>query len=220
LVRKGEKIFCNHAEAAQKLSQALELYRGQDIVICGIPPGGAVLAALISKLLNAPFGVIVSLALSHPFDSSLSVGAVAPDGHLIKNSLDEIFIDSEYLRDEITRKHDKAKKDQHRYEKFCHAGSVSGKTVLLVDDHIGTGLTFSLAISELLHMDTRKIVAVIPVVPFMLAEKIRDSVDLLITLEMPLYDSGLSQFALNYGLTGDDEAIELIKKVKSHCNRD
>lgn len=198
------------------MTEALRPYYSHETTICGIPPGGAVLAAQIARIFKAPFRIIVAETFYHPYDPAISIGAVASDGHYIKNSLDEIYLDQDCINREIASKQLKAKEYERFYGKLCRLNEIRGKNVVLVDDHIESGLTFSLAISELFHCQPKKIIAVIPVVPFIIAERIKDSVHLLISLKISMYNSENHGVYRELSSISHEEAVNLLEKINNH----
>ena len=53
-------IFKNRVEAGKKLAESMKEFRGEDVVVLGIPRGGVVVANEIAKELGAPMDIIVT----------------------------------------------------------------------------------------------------------------------------------------------------------------
>ena len=59
-------MFIDRKDGGQKLAQALEKYKDENVIVLGIPRGGAETAYYVAKHLNSEFSLLVSRKLGHP----------------------------------------------------------------------------------------------------------------------------------------------------------
>ncbi|MEO8282794.1 MAG: phosphoribosyltransferase family protein, partial [Pseudarthrobacter sp.] len=59
--------FRDRVDAGRRLGQQLHRFRGEDVIILGLPRGGVPVAAEVAKALNAPLDIIVVRKLGVPF---------------------------------------------------------------------------------------------------------------------------------------------------------
>ena len=79
------KLFDDRVDAGRQLAQRLESFRGQDIVVLGLPRGGVPVAFEVAKALRAPLDVLVVRKLGVPFQPELAFGAIGEDGVRVLN---------------------------------------------------------------------------------------------------------------------------------------
>src|SRR5262249_31949882 len=78
-------IFQDRQEAGQRLARALveRGYRGEGLLVLGIPRGGVVVAAEVARALHAPLDVVIARKLRAPYQPELAIGAVVSGDHLV-----------------------------------------------------------------------------------------------------------------------------------------
>ena len=81
----GAVGFRNRTEAGIRLGQALERFRGPDVVVLGLPRGGVPVAFEVAVALGAPLDVILVRKLGVPFQRELAMGAIGEDGVRVLN---------------------------------------------------------------------------------------------------------------------------------------
>ena len=79
------KLFDDRVDAGRQLAQRLEPFRGQDIVVLGLPRGGVPVAFEVARALLAPLDVHVVRKLGVPFQPELAFGAIGEDGVRVLN---------------------------------------------------------------------------------------------------------------------------------------
>ena len=85
-------MFYDRKDAALQLAKALEKYKDKEVVVLGIPRGGAVTGYYVAVHLNAGFSLVISRKLGHPANPEYAFGAVAEDGtiHINKHAMQEV----------------------------------------------------------------------------------------------------------------------------------
>jgi putative phosphoribosyl transferase len=204
--------FKDRADAGRKLAEALSSYRGQDVIIFALPRGGVVLGFEIARHLHAPMDLVISRKIGYPGNEECAACAVAEDGHMICDQNALSMIDPEWLKAEAEKERREAKRRREVYLLGREPLQVEGKTAIIVDDGVATGLTLMLAIEELKHRNPRRIVVAVPVVPPETAERIRDEVDELVAVEIPQYYLGaVGAYYDKFPQLTDDEVIKLME---------
>lgn len=205
--------FANRNQAGQELAAVLEKYRGQDLIIMGIPRGGLVVAAVIAEILDAPMDIIVPRKIGSPFNPEVAIGAVTQDGTLLK---DERVIDLLGLSEEkIKKAADTVRREISRREAIYRnnrpAPDLRGKIVIIVDDGIATGFTVKAALKSVRKYCPKKLVLAVPVAPPETVEELQDSVDDLVCLYSPTEFRSVGEFYQDFNQTTDKEVIDLLK---------
>ena len=207
-------MFYDRKDAALQLAKALEKYKDKEVVVLGIPRGGAVTGYYVAVHLNAGFSLVISRKLGHPANPEYAFGAVAEDGtiHLNKHAMQEVS------QEEIDTAVAQQKKEIERRIMILRKGEplpvIKNKIVLIVDDGIATGATIFAAIKMCRKKEAAKIVVAAPVSGWEIIEELKKDADEVVIPETPLFYHAVSQAYESFETVTDDEAMELLQKWK------
>lgn len=203
-------MFRDRKDAAIQLAKSLEKYEGQEMLVLGIPRGGAETGYYVAQHLGAKFSLIIARKLSYPFSPETAMGALAEDGSLYVTDMA-----SERHKDIAEARERERKEIRRRIEKFRHGKSlpeIKGRTVLLVDDGIATGATLFAAIRMCRNKKARKVVVAAPVSSLKMEEILRQMVDEVVILEKPDHFQAVSQVYQSFGNLTDEETVSFMEK--------
>lgn len=201
--------FTNREEAGEKLAKKLISYKGKDVVVYTLPRGGVVVAYEIAKALGAPLGLVITRKIGRPDSPEYAIAAVAEDGHTIENENEVARVDHEWFEAKRQEELVEAKRRRAVYDGKSIT-DVKGKTVILVDDGIATGLTVQLSIQELRHHGAKKIILAVPVLLGSPAKTIAPLVDKLIALHTPNDVYSIGSYYKDFGEVTDEEVVNLL----------
>ena len=201
--------FQDRKQAGLELAKALERYHHQDLVVLGLPRGGVMPAAEVARYLRAPLDVVVARKISHPYSPEFAVGAVAESGEAVWDSA------AADARDAL-----RAARIQHRANVLRRkdtAGreplALDGKTAIIVDDGIATGLTMEAAVGEAWRRGAAAVVVAAPVAPESASEKLfAVASDVVVLVEAGPEFQAVSQYYFNFEQVTDDEVRELLQE--------
>ncbi len=204
--------FQDRYEAGRVLAQALQYYRGQDAVVYALPRGGVVLGKVVADALEVPLDVVIPRKIGHPQNPEYAIAAVTESGDLVVNTTEVDHVDSVWFAEEKTRQQVEAQRRRIRYVPAGQHVSATGKTAIIVDDGIATGLTMKAAILELRKQRPAAIVVAVPVAPSDVIAILRPLVDDVITLEAPeLFYGGVGNYYDEFAQVTDEEVIRLMQ---------
>ena len=207
--------FKDRREAGRKLADALIKYKDEGPVVYALPRGGVILGYEIKKELKAKFDLVITRKIGHPESKEYAICAVAEDGHMVCNESERKAVDQEWFYEEVNREQAEAKRRRETYLSGRVRISARGKTAILVDDGIATGLTIKLAIQELKHDSPKKIVIAAPSAPRDVVESIKDSVDDIIVLDKSeFYLGAVGAYYDSFPQVEDNEVIKLLNKKR------
>lgn len=202
-------MFRDRHDAGRQLAEELARFAGaSDVVVLGIPRGGVIVGREIATRLGLPLDVIVTSKIGSPGNSEYAVGAIDSDGAVIESpyggySVMELEHLGRMVRETIERR-------VQLYRIGRDALDVEGKTVILVDDGIATGLTAMAAVEYLYRHGAKEIVLAVPVIASDTADRLEDMVDELITVEEPEVFYAVGQYYHNFEQTSDDEVLSAL----------
>lgn len=183
--------FIDRYDAGERLANRLKNINIERPVVLGLPRGGVIVAAEIADALNAPLGVVLVKKIGHPDNIEYAIGALA-EGHEALWNDDEVALLGE-TRIENAVKNAKKAIDTRRnlyHSRGYTDPDVIGKTAIIVDDGIATGLTFRAAVKSVHAMRPNKIIVAAPVAAAESLSDLDEMVDDFIILEDPSTFSG------------------------------
>lgn len=204
--------FKNRKVAGQKLAEALEKYKGAPKTIAiGLPRGGVVVAAEVSKALHIPLDIIVPRKIGAPYNEELAIGAIAGEVVWIDQAIAlSAGATPGYIERTIAKEKREAERRLALYRKGKPPQNFSGHTVILIDDGIATGSTMHASIAYMRQNKAGKIVLAVPVAPPDTLAALNAEVDESICLYSPESFMAVGQFYASFPQTEDSEVIALL----------
>ena len=178
-----EPIFENRYDAGQKLAERLFEYAGKSVIVLGIPNGGVAVALSVALALGADLDLVISRKIPLPLSPEGGFGSVTDDGTMILN--EEVVKQAGLSQQQINYQVGQVRSDIRNRSLLYHGErpplSVTGRTVIVVDDGLASGYTMKAAIESLRHRKPEKIIAAVPVGPEHVVEEIRKVADRVVT---------------------------------------
>lgn len=206
--------FSNRQEAGQKLAEALASYKGQPIVVYAIPRGGVVLGEIIAKALGAPLDLVFVRKVGHPANPEYAICVVTENTLKVCNEEEMSHLNPQDMAKLITEAREEAKRRRATYLKNRPPLDVTGKTAILVDDGVATGLTFITALKDLKTKNPARIIAALPVLPTDTADKIKTEGAELVALQIdPNFLGAVGAYYADFPQLEDEEVIRLLESA-------
>ncbi len=210
--------FRNRTEAGRKLAEFFGNINGGNSIVYALPRGGVAVGAEIAKTIHAPFDLIITRKIGHPDSPEYAIGAVAENGHLVLNKEEVLNVDKQYIEDEAQKQKQEAKRRRQVYLGGSQPIPCKGKTAILVDDGIATGLTMRTAIKELkLHYNPGKILVAVPVIPEAVAQELKkEGVEVFAIIETKEFLGAIGAYYQDFSPVEDRDVIRIMKGLESH----
>lgn len=197
--------FTDRRDAGKRLAAVLGGYGGSDALVLGIPRGGVIVAAEVSRALGAPLDLVVVRKIGHPSDPEYAIGAVDPDGGVARGAVGGV--PDSYIAEEAERQRHEIARRLTAYRRGRPEPELSGKTVLLVDDGVATGLTALQAIRFARARGAARVVMAAPVMAPTAVRRLEDAADDVVTLAAPPGFSAVGGFYDQFPQTSDEEVV-------------
>jgi len=212
----GGPPFRNRRDAGRKLAEKLLAYRGESPVVFGLPRGGVPVAYEVAEALAAPLGVIIARKLGAPDQPELGIGAVAQGGKRVLNTRlsAHIGIPEEYIERITRREMAEISASETRFAAGGGTVDARGKTAILVDDGLATGVTARAAILAAKAMGPGKTILAAPVCAPQTSRLLRREVDKLVCLESPEELGAIGFWYRNFEQVSDEEVIALLEAAR------
>lgn len=204
--------FSDRKEAGKLLADALGEYKGSNTVIYALPKGGVVVGAEIAKNLDAPLDAVIPRKVGHPEQPEYGICAVTEDGHLVCSREEIARLDPAWLTAEIQKEQAEAKKKRQKYLEETPEVGASGKTAIVVDDGVATGLTMLAAIEEVKDRGPNRVILATPVIPGDIAGRLKRYVDELVALDIPtIYLGAIGAYYEKFDRVEDKTVTKLLR---------
>lgn len=206
--------FRNRTDAGRKLAAALERYRTtKDAVIIALPRGGVVVGAEVAKALSLPLDIVVPRKIGAPGNPEYAIGAITESGEPVwdRQSVSLTDASEEYLHKTVEREQKEAQRRLTTYRGDRPPRTLRGKTVILVDDGIATGLTMRAAIATIRSEGAARTVLAVPVAAADSLGQLRREVDDVVCLYAPQWFGAVGAFYDAFEQTSDEEVVALLQ---------
>lgn len=174
--------FADREEAGRFLAKRLCGFYASNTVIVALPCGGAIVGAVLARELHLPLGFVLTNKISHPYARERAVGAMAEGGVLVYDShvAGPVPAHWRHLAESRVRR---VLRSRRAYYTHGHTRPIMrGKTVILVDDGMVTGLSMDAAVMWARERGARRIVVAVPVASSESTSRLAPSVDKIIVL--------------------------------------
>ncbi len=208
--------FKDRIDAGKQLAEKLIQYKDQSPVVLALPRGGVVLGAEIAGSLDCALDLVIPRKIGHPANPEYAIAAVTESGALVVNEAEVGAVDPTWFEREKEAQITEAKRRRKVYLKGRKSIDLTGKTAILADDGIATGLTMQAAIREVEGKNPAKIVVAVPVAPHDIYEKIRAEVDDFAAIDVPdSFLGSVGAYYRDFPQVSDEEVVKILQQAKS-----
>ncbi|MDO9555995.1 MAG: phosphoribosyltransferase family protein [Coriobacteriia bacterium] len=202
-------VFTDRQDAGRRLAEILRgRLEGADAFILGVPRGGLVVAAEVAKALGLPLDIVIASKLGAPGQPEYAIGAVDADGDV--TIAQGIRLPEGYVETEAAARSVEVRRRVEAYRRGRAALAVQGRTAVVVDDGIATGLTIRKAVEYLRRHGAQHVIVAVPVAPWGTAKQMRSEGLDLVTIEEPYDFAAVGQFYREFDQTTDAEVLALL----------
>ena len=179
----AEPIFENRYDAGRKLAEKLAEFAGQSVVVLGIPNGGVAVALSVALALGADLDLVISRKIPLPLSPEGGFGSITDDGTIMLNddAVKNAGLSDQQINYQVNRVRVDIRERSLLYHKDRPPLTISGRTIIIVDDGLASGYTMRAAIESLRHRKPEKIVAAVPVGPERVVQELQEIADEVVT---------------------------------------
>ena len=161
---RGEVTFEDRHDAGRQLAEKLSEYGDRSVVVLAIPNGGVPVALEVASALKADFDVVICRKIPLPLTPEGGFGACADDGTVILNEevVRRVGLSHQQIENEANKVRMEIKQRSMLYQGDHPLTAVSGRTVIIVDDGLASGITMRAAVESVRHRRPKEIVAAAP----------------------------------------------------------
>lgn len=205
-------VYRDRQEAGRRLASALSELDLDDPVVLGLPRGGVPVAREVADALDAPLDVLVVRKIGAPGHEEFGVGAIGEDDVevLQDDTLRRLSLTRDDLQDTIDCERAELRDRVERYRGAAERVPVEGRTCVVVDDGLATGVSASAALQVLRARGPARIVLAVPVASPNGLERVRDDVDDTVVLQAPPGFRAVGMYYREFGQTTHDQVRDAL----------
>lgn len=208
--------YANRAEAGKVLAKALRAYdRREDLVVLALPRGGVPIAYEVANALGAPLELMGVRKMRMPAHPEVTFGALASGGVRVEN---RDMIDSLHITEaDLERAAQTTLAELERCERELRGSrerpKLEGRSVVLIDDGLGTGATMRAAMAAARTEGALAVVIAVPVAPSLLLEQLNREAEQVVCPARPEQFFAISQFYEDFAQVTAWEARGLLERA-------
>jgi len=213
-----DTVFENRHDAGRRLAAELGEYQDQPVVVLAIPNGGVPVAVEVAGALGAELGLVISRKIPMPLHPEAGFGAIADSGNLILN--DEVVrrlgLSRQQIEYEASKVRAEIKKRSLLYRGEEPPVSVTGRTAIIVDDGLASGITMLAAVESVRYRRPRATVVAVPCASAMALKQVERVASRVVALTvgyMPTFY--VSDFYRHWYDVSDNEVVQYLNQWRT-----
>ncbi|MBN1366668.1 MAG: phosphoribosyl transferase [Dehalococcoidales bacterium] len=214
---KPDIIFDNRHDAGRKLAEVLSQYQGKPVVVLAIPNGGVPIGLEVAKAINAEFDVVITRKIPMPLSPEGGFGAIADDGTMIlnENIVKKINLTMPQIDYEANKVRSVIKKRTLLYRGNRPLTRVLGKSVIVIDDGLASGITMKAAVTSIRHRRPKEIIVAVPTASTTALPLVRPVADRVITCITGAPPYAVSDYYRHWYDVPDDEVVKVLENWRA-----
>jgi len=214
-------LFLDRTHAGLALAQALEGYRGQDVVLLALPRGGVPVAFEIARALSAPLDLVLVRKIGAPGFEELAIGAIAdgPAAELVTDPdlIRRLNVPPEWIEETRIRETAEMERRRRAYLQGRKSEKITGRIAILVDDGLATGATMLAALRATRRSNPARLVVAVPVGAPGAIARICAEADVVVCLHTPAQFGSVGEHYRHFAQLRDEEVITLLDEAAALC---
>lgn len=207
--------FKDRHHAGRALAEKLAHYLGQpNVLVLALPRGGVAVGYEVARALEAPLDVLVVRKLGFPGHEEYAMGAIASGGVRVMNPLPGVALDPDAVAQVVAREQAELVRREQLYRSQRPAVSITGHTVILVDDGLATGSSMRAAILAVAEQRPARLVVAVPVGAEDSCRELRVEVDELVCAAMPEPFHAVGLWYEHFPQASDEEVRDLLDQAR------
>jgi putative phosphoribosyl transferase len=211
--------FRDRHDAGSRLADRLAATPLTDPVVLALPRGGVPVGFEVAARLAAPLEVLVARKIGAPDQPELGVGAIAEGGGQVLDdrTTRALGLTESSLRHTIEREQAELARRVRDYRGDRPLPPLKGRTVIVVDDGLATGVTMRAAVRAVRGTGAARVIVAAPVGAPSTVESLGAEADVVVCLHSPPAFAAVGQWYRDFDQTSDAEVIDLLERARSRA---
>ena len=212
--------YRDRTEAGRALGERLVRDLGPRLrespIVLALPRGGVPVGCEVARALGAPLDVFLARKLGAPGQPELGIGAVTQGGTLMVNEriVRHLDVPWDYIQTLARQEEAEIRRRLRLLRGERPEPEVGGRTVILVDDGLATGVTARAAIEALRERGPRRLVLAVPVCARQTAQLLAPLVEHLVSPRVPDDMIAIGLHYRDFAQVSDREVVRLLEAYR------
>jgi putative phosphoribosyl transferase len=208
-------MFQDRLHAGRELAAVLAPLAQEKPVILALPRGGVPVAVEVARALHAPMELMTIRKLGAPQNPEFAVGAVAEDGTAVldADTAERLGLTRAQLDEVVEREVRELGRRVERYRDGWEPMDIRGRTVIVVDDGLATGLSDLAAVRALRRRGAARIVVAAPVGSQQAVRMLGEEADEVICASIPEDFLGVGAWYEDFSPVSDEQVLALMAQA-------
>ena len=205
-------MFADRRDGGRRLAERLLALAPERPVVVALPRGGVPVGFEVARALAAPLDVLVVRKLGAPRNPELGVGAIAEGGAAafdvaaaVSAGMAQPSIDAT-----MAREREELRRRVERYRVGRARVALRGRTTIVVDDGLATGLSALAAVRALRADDVARIVVAVPVGARESVAMLAAEADEVVCHTIPRQLLAVGRWYTDFSPVSDEEVMSLL----------
>jgi len=209
--------YLDRHEAGSQLAAELMPFASEQPVVVALPRGGVPVAVEVASALGAPIEFLAVRKIGAPGNPELAVGAVAEDGTRVLDprSAGMLGMTRELLDARLEQESQELRRRVARYREGQPSIALRGRTAIVVDDGMATGMTELAAVRALRKRGAERIIVAVPVASSDAVAILEKEADRVISLTVPRRLYGVGMWYRDFAPVSDEEVLALLASART-----
>jgi putative phosphoribosyl transferase len=209
--------FADRRDAGRRLAERLLPLAAESPIVVALPRGGVPVAQEVAAALGAPLEILAVRKLGAPHNPEYGIGAVAEDGTRVidPEAVAVLGIHGETLDAIADRESAELRRRVALYRGDRKPLDLAGRTTILVDDGVATGVTDTAALRAARRRGPRRLLLAVPICAPDALGRLREEADEVICLRTPPILYGISQWYRDFSQVSDEEVLSALETTRS-----
>ncbi|MFI8993189.1 phosphoribosyltransferase [Streptomyces sp. NPDC053542] len=212
--------FTDRRDAGRQLAQRLRQHLTEERpdapdgpLVLALPRGGVPVAAEIAHELGAPLDVFIARKIGAPGQPELAVGALAGEDPPVfdRRALQFLGLSEDELAADVARERTELHRREDLYRGKRPEAVLTGRTVILVDDGLATGMTATAALRNLRRRGPARVVLAVPVASPTTAAALAEEADDVVCLSKPPDFRAVGEWYEDFTQVSDEHVIASLR---------
>lgn len=208
--------FEDRADAGIQLAERLAPYESTRPIVLGVARGGVEVAYYVARRLHAELHPIIAKKLPYPGNPEYGFGAIAEDGTRYVDESRAEALDPSSIDAIAAGQFAEIKKRINKYRDGKPLPPMAGRTVILVDDGIATGVTLVPLLALCRKRGASNVVIAAPISGTRFDKRLEDADNMVILVQPPIFYA-VGQAYRHFADFSDKELLKLL--MDSRRNR-
>jgi predicted phosphoribosyltransferase len=208
--------FADRRDAGRRLAERLLPLAVESPVVVALPRGGVPVGREIALALGAPLDILAVRKLGAPHNPEYALGAIAEDGTRVidADAAVAMGVGGAEIESIVAREVAELRRRISAYRDDRPPIELAGRTVIVVDDGVATGLTDTAALRAVRRRKPRRLILAVPVCAPESALRLRKQADQVVCLLAPATLRGVGQWYRDFSQVSDEDVISALGEFR------